>query len=141
MRRKQGGFSAILAVVLLVLFGLIGTYLATMSGLRSASTTVSRDAIQAWFAAQSGLEWAVYQATRAGAHPAPALGCAGVGPPFGLGTAAGGQFAVAISCTFTPFIEGANTVNVYSLTSTASRGVVGELGFVTRTVRASVSPQ
>ena len=141
MIRDQRGFSAILAVVLLVLFGLVGTYLATMAGLGSASTTVSRDAMQAWFAAQSGLEWAVYQATRTGVHPAPALACGGAGPVFPLSTAAASDFAIEVNCTFAPFIEGANVVNVYALTSTASRGTVGELGSVTRSVRASVSPQ
>lgn len=141
MNRKQGGFSAILAVVLLVLFGLIGTYLAAMAGLGSASTTVSRDAMQAWFAAQGGLEWAVHQATSTGIHPAPPLGCGGASTLFSLPTAAGSEFAVEVSCTFAPFIEGANVVNVYALTSTASRGTVGELGSVTRTVHASASPQ
>ena len=62
MKKWQRGFSAIVAVILIVLLALIGGYMATMTSVSSINTTVSAGTMQAWFAARSGIEWAVQQA-------------------------------------------------------------------------------
>jgi MSHA biogenesis protein MshP len=140
--RRQAGFSAVMAVIMVVLFAMLGTFIATMTGVQSISTTVSAGASQAWYAAQSGMEWAVYQVVNAGAHPEASLSCDNAANPvFSVSTSGGGSFQVTVECDFapSPYTEGGTTVNVYRLRATASRGVPGELTYVSRSIRASVT--
>lgn len=53
LKKAQKGFSIIVAVVLIVLFALIGGYMATLTSVGSLNTTVSAGGMQAWFAARS----------------------------------------------------------------------------------------
>ena len=59
LRKKQRGFSAIIAVILVILLALIGAYMSTLTSVGSINTTVSAGTMQAWYAARSGIEWAV----------------------------------------------------------------------------------
>ena len=93
--KKQNGFSAIIAVILIVLFALLGTYMATLSNIGSLNTTQSLGSMQAWFAAKSGLDWAVHDAIQ---NAAGTLNCNGAGPNFTLAGGATNSFNVNVTC-------------------------------------------
>jgi Tfp pilus assembly protein PilX len=130
---RQRGFSAITAVVLIVLFALIGAYMATLSGTQSLSTTTSLGSMQAWFAAHSGVEWAIFRVLNDN-------NCAAVnGTTLTLTESGAEGYAVDLTCTATSYTEGPNTYNVYALTSSASRGTTGQVGYVSRVITTRVT--
>ena len=134
MKKYQRGFSAIVAVILIVLLALIGGYMATMTSVSSINTTVSAGTMQAWFAARSGIEWAVQQAVVAAPGACPAT------PPINLTGGNTNGFTVTLTCSPSSFTEsGIGTYNVYALTSRATRGNPGEPAYVSRQVNVSIT--
>ena len=132
LKKAQKGFSIIVAVVLIVLFALIGGYMATLTSVGSLNTTVSASGMQAWFAARSGIEWAVRDLIIGGG------GCPGTS--FSLAGGNTGDFSVSITCSPASFTEaGIGTYNVYQLTSTATRGSAGSIGYVSRQLDVSIT--
>lgn len=132
LKKAQKGFSIIVAVVLIVLFALIGGYMATLTSVGSLNTTVSASGMQAWFAARSGIEWAVRDLIVAGG------GCSGTTVTLSGGNTDG--FSVVLTCTPASFTEaGIGTYNVYSLTSRATRGTPGDIAYVSRQLDVSIT--
>ena len=136
LRKAQAGFSAIIAIVLIVLFALLGTYMATLSTIGSLNTTQSVASMQAWFAAKSGFEWAVYDAIQ---NAAANLNCNASGPSFTLNGGGTNGYNVQITCTTSSATEGSSTYTVYSLTSAADKNSIGSITYVSRTISASVT--
>ena len=128
--RNQAGFSIMIVVVLLVLLATIGGFLATTGTVPHVAAALSQAGVQGWFAARSGLEWAVFDALDSGSCPS-----ASFQPP-------GSAFAglnVAISCNFSSVSEGSNVYNVYVITATATRGSAGAPDRASRTIRAKIT--
>ncbi len=135
IRKLQQGFSAIMAVILIVLLALIGSYMATLTSVSSINTTLSAGTMQAWFAARSGIQWAVQQIIVA----APGA-CIASPTTINLSGGSASGFVVVLTCTTTIFTEtGLGTYNVYALTSRATRGNPGEPVYVSRQVNVSVT--
>lgn len=132
--RKQSGFSAIIAIVLIVVLALLGAYAATTVGVQSLTTTLSGGGMQAWFASRAGIDRAV-------ASVLGGTGCGGVpGTPIALTGGGLQNFTITqLACTSSAITEGPDNYNVYQITSTASRGTPGQVGFVSRTIQVSVT--
>lgn len=132
LRKCQRGFSAIMAVVLIVLLALLGGYMATLVGVGSINTTVSAGTMQAWFAARSGIEWAVRDLiVDSGTCSASTINLSG-------GSTNG--FQVLLTCTPGSFTEaGIGTYNVYALTSRATKGNPGDIAYVSRQINISIT--
>jgi MSHA biogenesis protein MshP len=126
LRRLQQGFFAILAIVILVLFAIIGVYMSTQVTTTALGTSASYLGIQAWFAAKSGLEWGIHRALH-GAN------CA-ASSSFTVG-----DFNVTVACSSAVVTEGPDTYTVYNLTSTASKGSPGDVLYVNRKAMASAT--
>lgn len=130
---RQKGFSAIIAIVLIVLFALIGSYMSTMVSVSAVSNAGSAGSIQAWFAAESAVDWAVYQVLNGGS-------CASVTSPLSLSGGGLGGFQAVLTCGETTGItEGPDTYNIYNIGATASRGAVGQENFVARSLNVTVT--
>jgi MSHA biogenesis protein MshP len=139
--RKQKGFSAIIAVILIVLFALLGTYMATLSNIASFNTTQSLGSMQAWFAARSGVEWAIFRVMNdgnCGAVDAVTLNLTG-------GSTNG--FSVVLGCNvidddaMADGIKeaGITAYNVYNITADASKGSLGGITYLSKNIRISVT--
>ena len=119
----QKGFSAILAVILLVLFALIGAYMSTQLSVGSMSTSLTFNGMQAWFAARSGIEWGLYELLKKGTSCTPNMGG-------GLNI---DGYTVTVDCSASPQItEGSDKYYVYSFSSSAVRGSSGSITHVSR---------
>ena len=129
-RDKQSGFSAIIVVVLLVVLASIGSFIAVSSGVQHVTSGLSRSGMQAWFSADSAMQWGIYDAVENSS-------CAGA--TFVPG---GGNFngiSVTVTCSLSSYEEGSTTYSVYELTATATTGSIGDVGHASRTIRASVT--
>jgi len=134
MMRRQNGFSAITAVVLIVLLGLIGAYMATITGIQSLTATLGAGAERARFAVGSGAEWAVKRAMDDDS-------CSNVdGQSLNIDAGNGVTFTVDFTCNAVSVTEAPDTYNIFQITAAAYRGgSAGNIGYVSRSVRISAA--
>jgi MSHA biogenesis protein MshP len=132
--RTESGFVLPTAIFLLVILAALATYMVTLSRTSHLSSALDLQGGRAYQAARAGIEWAAWQLLQ---NPAPS--CAAVSPPLTLtGTLA--AFSVDVSCVPAgTYTDGADTVEVYQITSTATSGLTGEVDYVERQIRASFS--
>lgn len=129
---KQNGFSLISAIFLVVVLAMLGSFMVTLSTVQHSSSALAVQSARAWYAALSGMEWAVYELKSTGAA---GTGCTSLGSSFTVN-----GFAINTTCTVSsPIVEGADpTYYLYDVRLTASRGTVGSYDFVTNDLRATI---
>lgn len=118
-----------LVVFVITVLALIGAYMTTMVTTSSLSAYFSFGSMQAWFAAQSAGEWGAWQVLHSGS------GCGGFPATFAVDSG----FSATVTCSANAVSEGPANYTVYDLVATAERGTIGEPGYVSRTVRMSVT--
>ena len=145
--RASRGFALPTAIFLLVVLAALGAFMLTMSSVQHTTAAQDVQGTRAYQAARTGMEWGIYQIMKpendnynktAGFETPHACAGAMTGSPLTTlgGTLAG--FSVAVSCTQTTHDEGGNTIRVYQVTSTASYGQTGTVGYVERQITATV---
>lgn len=123
--RRQTGFSALIALVLVTLLGLIGLYMTTQGTVASVSAATSFSGIRATFAALSGTDWGALRALN---------GSCAASTTFNVD-----DYTVTVTCSGVSVTESPATYNIYTITSTATRGTNGDLGRVSRSMRTFVT--
>ena len=128
---RERGFALVAAIFIVVILALLGLMMVTIGGMERATATTAVRGTQAYFAARSGVEWGVFRAVTAASCSAST--------PFALSGAGLDGFAVTVQCTSTQHREGSATYNVYVITSTATSRAFGDIDFVARIVRVTVT--
>lgn len=129
----ERGFTLIAAVFLITGLAVLGLFMVRIAGTQHQTTMLAALGAQGYYAARAGLEWAVRSAVVDGAS---------CNTTFAPATLAGtmGDYSVAVSCTSsTHAIAGGADVTVWTITSTAIRGTLGDRDHVARTLRISVT--
>jgi MSHA biogenesis protein MshP len=134
--RAETGFVLPTAIFLLVVLAALATYMVSLSRTSHTSSALDIQGARAYQAARAGIEWAAWQVVdpqnlQPDPDPCPAS-------PTALaltGTLA--AFAVSVTCTRTIETDGADTLYIYQITSTATSGLPGEVDYVDRQIRAS----
>jgi len=127
---KQGGFSLIPALFLLVVLAVLGAVAVRLSAVQHQTVVLAMQGSRAYAAAQAGLEWSAYQALVNSSCGSSTLSMT-------EGGIAG--FAVDTTCTSTSHTEGSATTNVYVLEAFAYSGSYGTPDYVSRRIRATVT--
>ena len=123
-----------IAIALVILFALLGAYMATLTTVSGINAAGSASSMQAWFAARSGIDWGVNRAL----NLATCTGVDGQTLNFSGGSLTG--FQAVISCSETTGIsEGPDTYNIYNISSLAIRGTPGQENHVTREITVTVT--
>jgi MSHA biogenesis protein MshP len=117
------------AIFLVVVLAAMGGFMVSVSNSQKIMSTQDVQGTRAYWAARAGLEWALASII---ASPAACP----ASPPATVDT--GDVFNLAINCSLKTYSEGSNTVKIFSVQSVASKGTVGTIGFVERSVSASV---
>lgn len=127
--RNQRGFAAIAAIFLVVILAALGGFMLTFSNSQQLTSAQDVQGTRAYWAARAGLEWAVV------AIPAAPTLCTNpvAAPPSPVD-----GFTVTVRCFESTYTDGANTVIIDRFESVASMGAVGAVGFVERSVSASL---
>jgi hypothetical protein len=128
MKHKSRGFSTVLVVVLIVVFGLMGGYMSTQITTSIVMTSASFGGMQGWSSARSASEWATWQVLYSG------TGCGSFPASFTIDS-----FSINITCSSSAVSEGPDNYTVYDLVTTAERGSQGEISYIYRAVRSSVT--
>ena len=121
-RLLQQGFAAIAAIFLVVVLAAMGTYMVAFSNTQQLSSAQDLQGSRAYWAARAGLEWGLTSA--ACNTTSTALTIQG--------------FTVNVSCTPTVYPEADTNVTVVRINAIASAGSAGSLGYVERSVSATM---
>lgn len=124
-RKNQQGVALVAAIFLIVILGLLGVYMVTISGVQHATTSRAALASRVYWGAKSGLEWGVHQAIGASSCAAG---------PTNFSPAGAGFNDISVSVTCTP-----QSTNVYYLVSTATYGTYGDADYSQRRLEATVT--
>lgn len=131
-----------IVVVLIVLFALLGTYMVSMSTISSLNTTQSASAMQSWFAARAGVEWAVQQSLAAsdGGCTCATTCCTGINAQT-ISFSEGGLngYTATVGCSASSATEASSNYCVYNLDITGSNNSSAPLTTATRTISLSLS--
>jgi MSHA biogenesis protein MshP len=130
--RSEAGFSAVTAIVILVILAVFGAAIVTITGTRSASAALDVLGSRAYQAARAGIEWGAFKILDpekvannppAGPYSTP-YSC--IGSPFSFGL--GGQLTgitVTVDCTYADATEFGNLVRIFKLVATSCNIPVG----------------
>lgn len=123
-RLKQAGLSIISAIFMLLLLAALAAFMLTFSTVSNVTQAQDIQGSRAYWAANSGLQWGVYQVLQTNACATTTLTLSG--------------FTVAVACTQNTYPEGGASVNIYRITATANQGTLGSAGYVERQLQATV---
>lgn len=134
----QRGFVLPTAIFLLVVLATLAVYLTTLSRTSHISGALDVHGARAYQAARAGIEWAAWQVNDPQGLQVAPTPCPASPTSLTLGGTLA-AFSVIVSCTRILATDGADTVTVYQITSTATSGVAGEVDYVERQIQARFS--
>jgi MSHA biogenesis protein MshP len=120
----ERGFVIVSAIFLLLVLGMLGTFIVTLSNVQSTTSATDVDGVRAQWAARSGLDWASYQVlVNSGAY-ACATGCVPgscIVPANATATnnLTMGSYVVTVSCSCTSSCQNGATVRAFRFVSSA----------------------
>lgn len=144
--RNQAGFTIVSAIFILVILSLLGLAMVTVNAVMQTTSAQSAQGVHAYYAAKSGLEWAVYNATGrcqddhdnicGNPDAAPAIAT----PRTTALTVNGFNVEVTCNANVGNFDDGGNTFNLDNITVIAENGApAGHPDQIRRTIQATVT--
>ncbi len=122
------GFILITVLFLIAVRAVMGVVMSSTTSVQTITSMYSLQQARALAAAQSGLEYGVQRTVSAASCTNGGITLPGV------------NFTVTVACTSVGGINEAGTISpIYTLSSTATTGTFGNVGYITRTVRAVVN--
>jgi MSHA biogenesis protein MshP len=124
--KTQGGFAIIAAIFLLVVLAALGAFMVTFSNTQHLTSAQDVQGSRAYWVARTGLEWGIAGITTT---------C-----PTSPTTLSINSFSVLVTCGLQtyPDLEVGVTIRIYRITSVASTGTIGSLGFIERSLSATI---
>ena len=137
--RYAAGFVLPSAIFLLVILAALAAYMVSLSRTSHISSALDIQGARAYQAARAGIEWAAWQVVDPQTQPPTSATLCPASPTALVLPGTLAAFTVNVTCTRTPATDGADTVAIYQVTSTASAGLAGSVDFVSRRIEASFS--
>jgi MSHA biogenesis protein MshP len=129
--QRPRGFAMVSAIFLMVVLGLLGALMVSMSNTQQIAATRDTLGSRAYYAARAGIEWGAYRALQNNACPFTAA------LPNATSTTG---FSVQVTCsTSGPFNEGGADYSLYQITATATTGTLGQHDHAERQLQAVLS--
>ncbi len=124
--RSEAGFSAVTAIVILVILAVLGAAIVTITGTRSTSAALDVLGSRAYQAARAGIEWGAFQIRNPENTNNPVRYDCTVPATthFALAGALTG-FTVSVTCSSTDATEFGNAVRIFQLVANACNIPVG----------------
>ena len=134
---RQTGFAAIAAIFLVVILAALGGFMVTFSNTQQLTSAQDVQGTRAYWAARAGLEWGVGKVS-AVADPSTITSgtCStSVGSPMSID-----GFSVTVTCSVATYVEASTNKYLLQLQSVATTtgGTVGSIGYVERSISASM---
>lgn len=128
---RQAGFSIVMAIFILVVLSLLGSYMVKLSGVQQATSTFAIQGARAYQAARAGVGWAVARISNGG-------GCGDVTSASPLSFIDFNGFSVSLGCSSQSFSEGVDTIVVYKIKALSEFGVYNSASYISRNIEVSI---
>lgn len=133
---KQQGFMLVFTIMIIIGFMiLMNASMINLQAQQQMDSRLSQRRIQAWFSADSGMQWAVNNVLY---HNANHLNCGQIAPTFILTGGSTRGFTVTVNCVITPLVEDDSNYTVYVLEVIAFQGIIGKNDYVARTIQRTL---
>lgn len=133
VKRRQAGLLLPVALFLLVVLSALGAYAVRMTVLTSMATAQDMLGVNAYLAARAGNEWAAYQINQPDLAEPTMQSCP-------ARTLVINGFTVQVSCSSQSYVDnGSQDVQIYQVTSVATKGVAGTAEYIERRVNLIIS--
>ncbi len=129
--KKQTGFTIVMAVFILVVLGLLGSYMVKLSGVQHATSTYALQGARAYQAARAGVGWAMGRISLGGV-------CSDITSASPLSFADINGFSVSLTCSSQNFSEGDKTPIIYKVTALSEFGGYSSANYVSRKLEVSI---
>lgn len=116
-RRKNRGFAAMMALVLLALLAVLASALVFLSSTQQMGFALDIQGGRAYQAARAGLEWGVHHVLRVGGTDCAGIESGGAGTTFAYAGDLAGYF-VTVRCGETTHDEAGATLSMYQVAAT-----------------------
>ncbi len=127
---RARGFSLVTAMFIMIIVALLVASVARISGQSRQAGVLQLSEARAFQAAQTGLEWGLYQLQGGNCPASPTT--------FQVGGDLA-DFQIQVSCARRDYTENGASIAIFDLTSTATRGTLGvDADYVSRQVQLTV---
>jgi len=131
--KRQHGFTIVLAMFILVILALLGSYMVRLAGVQHGTSTLTWQSAKAYQAAKAGMGWAV-KTIKSGGNCA-SLTSQNISFPGIPG------FTVSFTCTMLNYQEGTGTPKIFKINSRSEFGAFLGQDYVSRAIEASLVVQ
>ncbi|WP_262967011.1 hypothetical protein [Methylobacter psychrophilus] len=131
LESKQRGFTIVMAIFILVVLGLLGSYMVRLSGVQLATSSYALQSTKAYQAARAGLGWAAAKISTGG-------GCVDVNAQTALTLPDLPGFTVNLTCTLASYKEGGDNPSIYMINAHSEFGAYGGADYVSRELGVSI---
>lgn len=129
--KKQRGFSIILAIFVLVVLGLLGTYMVRLSGNQIDTSINALQSARAYQAARAGIEWSVARIVGGGV-------CSDINAQTAMTFTGLEGFTVRLSCTSQSYSEADKTPTVFRIDALSQFAEYGSRDYVARRMETTI---
>lgn len=133
VKKRQSGLLLPVALFLLVVLSALGAYAVRMTVLTTMAAVQDVQGVNAYLAARAGNEWAAYQINQPDLAEPVMQSCP-------ARTLVINGFSVQVSCSSQSYVDnGSQDVQIYQVTSVATKGVAGTADYIERRVSLIIS--
>jgi MSHA biogenesis protein MshP len=129
--KGQQGFSIVVATFVLVVLGLLGTYMVRLSANQISTSINALQGARAYQAAHAGIEWSIARIANGGA-------CSNLNAQTAMSFAGLDGFLVRISCSSQTYSEADKTINIFRINALSQFGSYTDNDYVARDIEVSI---
>ncbi|AMK78844.1 MULTISPECIES: pilus assembly PilX family protein [Methylomonas] len=129
--KGQRGFSIVVATFVLVVLGLLGTYMVRLSANQISTSINALQGARAYQAARAGIEWSIARIANGG-------NCSDLNTQTAMSFTGLDGFSVRISCSSQTYSEADKTPTIYRINALSQFGSYTDTDYVAREIEVSI---
>ncbi|OAI11051.1 hypothetical protein A1359_15245 [Methylomonas lenta] len=130
--KTQRGFSIVMAIFVLVVLGLLGSYMVRMAGVQLSTFNQTLLGARAYQAAHAGIEWGIARISNGG-------NCADINAQTAMSFNGLNGFSVRLSCSSQSYSEADQNPTVYRINALSQFGSYSSSEYVARELEVSIT--
>lgn len=130
--KTQRGFSIVMAIFVLVVLGLLGSYMVRMAGVQLSTFNQTLLGARAYQAAHAGIEWGIARISNGG-------NCADINAQTAMSFSGLNGFSVRLSCSNQSYSEADKNPTVYRISALSQFGSYSSSEYVARELEVSIT--
>jgi len=130
--KKQAGFSIVMAIFILVVLSLLGSYMVKLSGVQHATSVFAIQSARAYQAARAGVGWAISRIVTENGD------CSNIISASPLSFTDINGFSVTLKCNEKTTTEASKSLAIYKLTASSEFGTFSSANYIFRKIEVAI---